>query len=875
MCRKNGLVCLVILLTISAMPAFAAVTVTYPAITHSWPDNSADVRDSSAAGSRLWVNTMAGTIFNGDPNDLYSDQSPPKQLVGESFNDRAVTETFGVPLDNNTPYATPYGFTLTHITIAANGNGSDANQPMSLHIFDLNQVTYQPQDTSYTLLESCGFIPEELCFSDMLPPGDLLSSSASFVFRRDATPNLPHTFVDFNFTGYDSFDLEPGHFYAFEIWPTKGDDPGWFWHRYTSSQNYPYGKCYRVDPPADWRNLTATRQAVVSGVGVQVMGVYGIPCDGNAFHPMPQDYSTDVSLNPTLTWHSGRWAGPGSHSSHNLYLSTNELYVRYRNASTRIHLTDASFPDPYNPSYAPTNLLSDKVYYWRVDEYNDLNNPAPPHHSRPTDTDANYWGRGDYGYWRFTTQSMRAKSPVPANGSSAMFTSTNAQLSWTKGCYVGSADINGHQVYFGTSFNDVSNATTATSVIYRGAVSDPCYPLKNLVPDYTPFTSGTTYYWRIDEVNGTTATTYKGATWNFLDYERSFPTWRAGARCFLNGPSGSFDEISVKDPSIVYSGGKWHLFYTGKNSSSWRMGYANATTIAGLNTATRTLMSSLNSGTYFCAPQVFWFAERGQWYLIYQSGLGATFSTNTDINNPSGWAAGASMGISVSGAAVDYWCISDGTNVYCFYSPQDGSYVIKRRSTTVADFPYNWSADSNVCSNTFEAPHVYKNIADGQYYMMVEDLSRHFELWTASSPGGTWTQINENWAASTNLIETEGHWTDQVSHGEILRAGVDEKLEISDINRCEVLFQGVLNGSYGDYGNIPYDLGTICECPVGRGDFDIDCDVDFADFAFLAGQWLQPPGVPSADIAPPGDGIVDMDDLGVLVDNWLWGKDWK
>jgi hypothetical protein len=35
----------------------------------------------------------------------------------------------------------------------------------------------------------------------------------------------------------------------------------------------------------------------------------------------------------------------------------------------------------------------------------------------------------------------------------------------------------------------------------------------------------------------------------------------------------------------------------------------------------------------------------------------------------------------------------------------------------------------------------------------------------------------------------------------------------------------------------------------------------------------QPPGVPSADIAPPGgDGIVDMNDLGLLVDNWLWGK---
>jgi hypothetical protein len=301
------------------------------------------------------------------------------------------------------------------------------------------------------------------------------------------------------------------------------------------------------------------------------------------------------------------------------------------------------------------------------------------------------------------------------------------------------------------------------------------------------------------------------------------------------------------------------------------MGYATATSIAGLKTATHTFMSLLNGGSYFCAPQVFWFEAKGKWYLIYQSGLGATFSTNTDINNPSGWTAGSSM-FSESGT-LDFWCVSDGNNVYCFYSPQDGSYVIKRRSTTVADFPYNWSAASNVCSNTFEGPHVYKNIADGKYYMMVEDITRHFELWTASSLGGTWTKIAEEWAAKSNLIETAEHWTDQVSHGEIIRAGTNERLEIDNIDRCEILIQGVVNGDYGDYGNIPYDLGIIRECLAGPGDLDCDYDVDFVDFAVLASQWQQPPGVPSADIAPPGgDGIVNMNDLVFLVDSWLWGK---
>ena len=56
------------------------------------------------------------------------------------------------------------------------------------------------------------------------------------------------------------------------------------------------------------------------------------------------------------------------------------------------------------------------------------------------------------------------------------------------------------------------------------------------------------------------------------------------------------------------------------------------------------------------------------------------------------------------------------------------------------------------------------------------------------------------------------------------------------------------------------------------GDLDADSDVEFFDFAVLAGHWRQ--NNPSADIAPApaGDGIVDIKDLAVLCDNWLAGK---
>ena len=304
--------------------------------------------------------------------------------------------------------------------------------------------------------------------------------------------------------------------------------------------------------------------------------------------------------------------------------------------------------------------------------------------------------------------------------------------------------------------------------------------------------------------NEISSSSFSGETDISLSVNAS-PKWYADARCFLDGPTGSFDDISVKDPSIVYYGGKWHLFYTGRDANMWRMGYATASRIEDLKNAQHVLITSVNAGSYYCAPQVFWFEAKGKWYLIYQSN-GACFSTNTDINNPNGWTPVSQM---FSASGVDFWCISDGSYVYCFWSPQDGSYTIKRRRTTVANFPYNWEGVTTVCSGTFEAPHVYKNKADGRYYMIVEDINRYFELWTATDLNGTWTKVAEQWAAKSNLVETAEHWTDQVSHGEIIRSGYNEKMEVDNLDHCLILIQGVVNGNYGDYYKIPYDLGLI------------------------------------------------------------------
>jgi hypothetical protein len=325
---------------------------------------------------------------------------------------------------------------------------------------------------------------------------------------------------------------------------------------------------------------------------------------------------------------------------------------------------------------------------------------------------------------------------------------------------------------------------------------------------YSNSTTHVNAQWQItDGGGGTTTTTTSGSTTTTTSGGgvNTNPSWRAGSRCFQDGPSGSFDDIAVKDPSIVYSGGRYHLFYTGRDNSSWRMGYATASSVSGLNNATHTYMSSVNGGSYFCAPQVFYCEAKGQWYLIYQSGQGATYSTNSDVGNHNGWSSGRSM---FSGG-LDYWCIREGNTMYIFYAPGDDSRTILRRSTSISNFPSGWSGASVVATNTFEGVAVYRNRADGQYYMVVEDIARHFELWRASSPGGSFTKLSEEWAAGNDLIYEADHWTDQCSHGEILRAGTNEYMEVNDLNRCDFLIQGVPSGNYGEYWQIPYDLGLI------------------------------------------------------------------
>jgi predicted outer membrane repeat protein len=89
----------------------------------------------------------------------------------------------------------------------------------------------------------------------------------------------------------------------------------------------------------------------------------------------------------------------------------------------------------------------------------------------------------------------------------------------------------------------------------------------------------------------------------------------------------------------------------------------------------------------------------------------------------------------------------------------------------------------------------------------------------------------------------------------------------------------------GDYtGQVDIDgdsrvhLGTVDmgadETGSNPADFDESGNVTLTDFAELAAAWLISPADPKYDISQPADNLIDLSDLTVLADYWLWQAPW-
>jgi endo-1,4-beta-xylanase len=290
---------------------------------------------------------------------------------------------------------------------------------------------------------------------------------------------------------------------------------------------------------------------------------------------------------------------------------------------------------------------------------------------------------------------------------------------------------------------------------------------------------------------------------------------------------------AIKDPSVVYYNGKWQVF-TSTVDAAGNYNMAYMTFPDWDHTADATFYyfdQTPGLFGYHAAPQVFFFTPQNKWYLVYQSGP-PTYSTNDDIENPAAWTPARNFFAAEpavvtqnkgSGGWLDFWVICDDSNCYLFFSDDNGHWY--RSQTTVAAFPQGFGdpvvvlQDANA-DRLFEASNVYKMKGTGKYLALVEAFdassgySRYFRSWTADTLDGEWTPLQDTFqmpfASTANVTFTEQPpWTQDVSHGEMIRDGYDEQLVV-DTCHLQYLYQGVDPTMHSlPYNSLPWRLGLL------------------------------------------------------------------
>ncbi|MCL4180955.1 MAG: Ig-like domain-containing protein [Verrucomicrobia bacterium] len=186
----------------------------------------------------------------------------------------------------------------------------------------------------------------------------------------------------------------------------------------------------------------------------------GVLPPGPASNPNPQDATVGHASGTDLSWTEGVDA-----LSRNVYFGTNPSPGA---GELRGNQTATTF-DPGN--------LANGTYYWRIDEINADGTTTGP-------------------VWSFSVgPPAKALRPMPWNGMKAVATNVGT-LKWVAGK---SAIASSHDVYFGTN-------PTPGAAEFKGNQSGTTF-------NPGPLTPGTTYYWRVDQVNAQGTGT--GDVWSF------------------------------------------------------------------------------------------------------------------------------------------------------------------------------------------------------------------------------------------------------------------------------------------------------------------------------------------------------------------------
>lgn len=124
----------------------------------------------------------------------------------------------------------------------------------------------------------------------------------------------------------------------------------------------------------------------------------------------------------------------------------------------------------------------------------------------------------------------QARTPQPKNGDEHVEVIKNVILKWDA-----SKNALAHKLYFGTDKNAVANATESSKEFMTKSI-ETTFTVSDLY-------SGTTYYWRVDEVDNNGEITL-GNVWSFKPAQLAFPGAEGYGRYAVGGRGGKVVEVT-------------------------------------------------------------------------------------------------------------------------------------------------------------------------------------------------------------------------------------------------------------------------------------------------------------------------------------------
>jgi hypothetical protein len=198
-----------------------------------------------------------------------------------------------------------------------------------------------------------------------------------------------------------------------------------------------------------------------------------VPPKLKAYKPDPANGATGITMQLV------RWTAGDTAAFHDVYFGTDQAAVAAADKSD----TTGTYRGRVNYTmyWHLAGLTPGTTYYWRIDE---------------VEADGTTIHTGDV--WSFSAPPLTAWDPTPADGATNVMPAT--ELKWNAGW-----GATKHRLCFGDSFTDVDSGTGGTD---KGEL------LLSVTTYYTgPLYPETTYYWRVDENDGTTW--LKGNIWSF------------------------------------------------------------------------------------------------------------------------------------------------------------------------------------------------------------------------------------------------------------------------------------------------------------------------------------------------------------------------